>query len=206
MTAFEASHKPGRPIRSLRSPAGPVVPQTPQKSVDGQITISARPSATTSRETAGRGSEASHSRPGPLQHPTSTVMAVVGQHGVDPVAQQRPQQPVAPGGAAAPAAGAPPAARSTPPAAGPRAAAAPRSRRRPCRSSAAPRRSPAPQRVHQVRWPSPAGMISGRAVPGPSGPQLACSMGSAGPWRKAPAGLTLGLPLRHLGITEKETQ
>jgi hypothetical protein len=31
--------------------------------------ISARSSSTTSREAAGSGSEASHSRPGPLQHP-----------------------------------------------------------------------------------------------------------------------------------------
>ena len=43
-----------------------------------------------SRETAGSSRAASHARPGPLQQPGQAV-AVVGQDGVDPVAQQGPQ-------------------------------------------------------------------------------------------------------------------
>ena len=56
-------------------------------------------------------------RPAPA--PGRPAIAVVGQHGVDPVSQQRPQ--LAHRGRRDPA----------PPAAGPRAAAAPKSRRRP---------------------------------------------------------------------------
>jgi hypothetical protein len=39
---------------------------------------------------------------------------------------------------------------------------------------------------------------------GPSGPHLACWMGPFGPCRQAPAGLTLGLLIRHLGGTANQ--
>jgi hypothetical protein len=45
----------------------------------------------TSRETGGSSSEASHRRPAPLQHPGRPGVAVAGQDGVDPVAQQGAQ-------------------------------------------------------------------------------------------------------------------
>ena len=69
--------------------------------------------------------------------------------------------------------------------------------------SATPSRPASKRRPFRLKTGSGLGATRLRTVNGPFGPHPARSMGPPGPCRQTPAGLTLGLLLRHLGGTTR---